>query len=128
MPVVTLTDPELPDVPVVGACRFGAKSIAVWEEFVAGILKHASVIVVHVTERCEGLDREISIINEAGLMCRTVFVLGDLQQDTIDRADAINRGAKVLSSGIYGIPGLSELVSAIEEIKTGDIHQSDLYT
>jgi hypothetical protein len=123
MPVVALTDPDLRDVPVVGACRFSVKGDTAWEEFVANILKGASVIVVHVTEVSQGLSLEVKMIRDCGLMPRTVFILGDPGSTTVffDATETTTAGAKVLPSTVFGPSGLSEFISAFEDIKSSSI-------
>lgn len=126
LPVVALTDPSIEEVPVIGACRFSAQTVTEWEEFVAKILKGAILIVVHITEMSEGLELELKMIRESGLMAQTVFIVGRRAEEGIadidgfNIAEAKNMGARILSHTVFEPRGLSEFIDAVEDIRNTD--------
>jgi rubrerythrin len=124
MPVVTLTDPSIADVPVVGACRFTVQPDTEWQEFVAEVLQGASLIVVDLTKGVsQGLESEIEMICGRELMSRTIFVIGPTgeQRTTaiygFNTVEATNAGARVLSHAVFEEGGLSEFIDAVEDIR-----------
>ena len=122
MPVVAMTDPKTAHIPIVGACRFAVQPDDEWIYFAAGILNGASLIVVDLKEMSGGLQIEVEMIQNCGLMSRTIFVI-DRMLDTKSTKISINfngrpgEGARVLSDSILEEWGLSNFIDAVEDIR-----------
>jgi len=121
MPVVTLTDPKIAKTPVVGACRFAPRLDHEWQEFTREILNGASLIVVHLREMAQGLQSEVEMIQNGGLMTRTIFVMDQAGEKAptpipLPLVEATNTGARVLRRAVLEEWGLPEFIDAVEDI------------
>jgi hypothetical protein len=128
MPVVTLTDPSIADIPIAGACRFAVQKDAEWQEFVVEILQSASLLVVDLTEETAemspGLQFEVEIIHDRGLMSRTIFVMEQTgeqespENNVLNIVEATGAGARVLSNAMFEEGGLwGDFIDVVEDIR-----------